>query len=78
MSLSCRYSQIYLKKIKKTKITKNNKQKFYKKYCIYNIKNNNLLKEFLLNNSNFDIKKSINKEFATLFKKNVNKILDNK
>jgi len=78
VSLSCRYSQIYLKKIKKTKITKNNKQKFYKKYCIYNIKNNNLLKEFLLNNSNFDIKKSINKEFATLFKKNVNKILDNK
>ena len=66
----------YIKK--KKKIIKNNKQKFYKKYYIYKIKNNNLLKEFLFNNSNFNIKKNINKEFAILFKKNINKNFNNK
>jgi len=66
------------KYIKKKKIIKNNKQKFYKKYYIYKIKNNNLLKEFLFNNSNFNIKKNINKEFAILFKKNINKNFNNK
>jgi len=73
-----RYLQIYLKKIEKTKITKNNKQIFYKKYCIYNTKNNNLSKKSLLNNNNSNIKKNINKEFVILFKKNINKILNNK
>jgi len=64
--------------MKKTKIIKDNKRKFYKKYRIYNTKNNNLLKEFLLNNSNFNIKKNINKELATLFKENINKNFNNK
>jgi len=70
--------QIYLKIIKKTKIIKNNKQKFYKKYCVYNTKDNNLLKKYLLNNSNFNIKKNINKKLAILFKKNINKKFNNK
>jgi len=72
-----RYSQIYSKKMKKTKITKDNKRKFHKKHYIYNVKNNNLLKKNLLNNNDFNIKKNINKEFATLFKENGNKNFNN-
>ena len=75
MSFSYWYSQIYLKKIKKTKIIKNNKRKSYKKYCVYNTKNNSLSKKKLLNNNNFNIKKNINKELATLFKKMLIKFL---
>jgi len=36
------------------------------------------LKKSLLNNSNFNIKKNINKELATLFKENINKNFNNK
>ncbi len=80
--ISCRrilflrqYLQIHLKNIKKTKNIKNNKRKFYKKYCVYNIKDNNLLNKSLLNSNSFNIKKSINKELVVLFKENINKNL---
>jgi len=66
------------KEIKKIKNIKNYKKRFYKKYCAYNVENNNLFKEFAFYNSNFDNKKNINKELATLFKENINKIHDNK
>jgi len=66
------------KKIKKIKNIKNYKRRFYKKYRAYNIENNSLFKEFALYNSDFDNKKSVNKELATLFKEDINKILNNK
>jgi len=74
----CRCSQIRAKKIKNIKNIKNYKKRFYKKYRAYNTKNNNLLKKFAFYNNNFDNKKNIDKEFATLFKENINKILNNK
>jgi len=67
-----------IKKIKKIKNIKNYKRKFYKKHYAYNTKNDNLFKKFAFYNSDFDNKKSVNKEFATLFKKDINKILNNK
>lgn len=63
--------------MKKTKNIKNYKRKSYKKHCVYNVEDNNLSKESLPDNSNFDIEKSIDKELVTLFKENINKILDN-
>jgi len=60
------------------KNAKNYKEIFYKKYCAYNTKNNNLFEKFAFNNSDFDNKKSVDKELATLFKENVSKILNNK
>jgi len=66
------------REIKKIKNAKNYKRKSYKKYCAYNAKNNNLFKKFALYNNDFDNKKSIDKKFAMLFKKDISKILDNK
>ncbi len=66
------------KEIKKIKNVKNYKRRFYKKHRAYNAKNNNLFKKFAFYNSDFDNKKSVDKELATLFKENVNKILNNK
>ena len=57
---------------------KNYKRKSYKKYRVYNIKDNNLFKKFALYNSDFDNKESVDKEFITLFKEDINKILNNK
>ncbi len=63
-----RYLQIYLKKNKKNK-------NFYKKYRVYNIKNNNLLKKSLLNNSDFNIKKILIKNLRRYLKKILIKFL---
>jgi len=66
------------KKIKKIINVKNYKRRSYKKYHTYNAKNSNLFEKFALYNSDFDNKKNVDKELATLFKKDVNKILNNK
>jgi len=66
------------KKIKKIRNIKNYKKRSYKKYCVYNTKNNNLFEKFVLYNSDFDNKESIDKEFIILFKENISKILNNK
>lgn len=72
----CKYVQ---KKLNKSKRTKNYKQKFYKnKHHIFNTKNNSLFKRFAFNNNNSNSEESVKKELATLFKKNISKILNNK
>ncbi len=64
-------------RVKNTKSCKNYKQKFYKKYRIYNIDDNNSSNKLFIDNIDFDIKKNINKKLAILFKENINKILKN-
>jgi len=66
------------KKIKKITNVKNYKRRFYKKHRAYNVENNNSFKKFAFYNNDFNNKKSVDKELATQFKENVNKILNNK